>query len=568
MLRVGAFAMPLAFLPGIVDEFVLPKLLLARLLVVVLGVLLVTRWSMQRAITWRRTPLDVPLLAFIASAMVSTVFAVNTIVAIFGTYDRWEGLLTICTYAFVYWLAVQFVSGETDARALTWSLLVSGYVIAVAAVLQAAFGLLGGGYFHYGANGPIRADVTLANPDFLGIFLAMLLPVAFAKLISRRPLMTRALAANMVVVFTLGLLLTYTRAAWLAALVGLVVVLSLRQGRFRVWPLAALAVVVIALVGVLAVARAGNGQGGLAEGLYARVTSIADVTAGTEGERLRTWSDTLPLIASRPIVGYGPDTFGLVYPTFQSTNTSGTLWDKPHEEALGVAATQGVIGLLAYLWLLVAFARAFWQGRKRRGAVALFGGWVAYEFATQVNFSYIPASMPFWLMAAAAIVTWAPPNEVVRIAKFELRQSVPALGAIGLASLLVLVLGVAMPFLADSAYYSAQAATDRQVARSQIAQAQALAPFEAAYATQAGDLALDLDVNDNPSADADWSAALQAYQMAADLGSYAPETFRHLAITYDHFGDHADAIAAAKRALELDRFDPDSKALLAKLTAP
>ena len=35
--------------------------------------------------------------------------------------------------------------------------------------MQSAFGLLGGGYFRDGTNGPIRADVTLANPDFTGV---------------------------------------------------------------------------------------------------------------------------------------------------------------------------------------------------------------------------------------------------------------------------------------------------------------------------------------------------------------------------------------------------------------
>src|SRR5438876_1366313 len=197
VLRAAAFLLPLAFLPNIVDEFVLPKLLLARLLIAVSVVLLLVRWLQQGTVTWKRTRLDLPLLAFIGSAALSTVFAVNRNVAIFGTYDRWEGLLTIVTYALVFWLAVQLIYGETDARGLTWSLLTSGYVIAAVAVLQSAFGLLGGGYFE--GPGLIRADATLANPDFLGIFLAMLLPVAFAKLLSRRPATTRILAGNVVV---------------------------------------------------------------------------------------------------------------------------------------------------------------------------------------------------------------------------------------------------------------------------------------------------------------------------------------------------------------------------------
>ena len=569
MLRAGIFLLPLAFFPSLVDEFVLPKLLITRLLVLVLAVLLLIGWSLQRAITWKRTPLDWPLVALIVAAALSSIFAVNQVVAIFGTYDRWEGLLTIVTYALLFWLAIQFISGEPDARGLTWSLLISGYIVAVAAVLQAGFGLLGGGYFTLD-GGAIRADVTLANPDFLGIFLAMLLPIAVAKLISQRPLYSRILAANLVVVLTLALVLTYARAAWIGALVGIFVVVSLRRGKVHVWPALAFGAALLIGVAILAGARAtqtGTNQASVVNSIYARVISVADLSTGSANQRLLTWRDTLPLIASRPILGYGPDSFGLVFPQFNTVNQQGTLWDKPHEELLGTAATLGVVGAIAYVWVIVAFVRAFWVGRRRRGAVALFGGWVAYEIALQVNFSYLPASAPFWLFAAAAIVTWNPNVQPARLLAFPRLAATlaPALGSLLLAALVIP--GVVLPYIADADYYSSQAASDLQQGRSLIAQARTLAPFEATYATQAGDFALDLDSNGNPSADADWASALEAYSDAARLGSYAPETFQHLAITEDHFGDHPAAIAAARRAVELDPFDASSQALLAKLTS-
>src|SRR5207245_2089026 len=158
VLRVAVFLLPLAFLPNVVDEFVLPKLLLARLLIAVACVALLARWLQQGSLTWKRTPLDLPLLAFIVSAALSTVLAINHNVAVFGTYDRWEGLLTIVTYGLIFWLTVQLLSGESDARGLIWSLLVSGYIIAAVAILQSAFGLFGGGYFTTG-NNIIRPDV-------------------------------------------------------------------------------------------------------------------------------------------------------------------------------------------------------------------------------------------------------------------------------------------------------------------------------------------------------------------------------------------------------------------------
>src|SRR5437016_3163453 len=193
ILAIAVFVIPLSFAPSLVDEFVLPKLLLARLLVMVLAVVLVAGWMRSGAVTWKRTALDLPLLAFIGSAAISTIFAVNLNLAIFGTYDRWEGLITIATYALLFWLAVQVLARDGDSEWITWSLLSSGYVIAAVAVLQAGFGVLGGGYF---LSPYIRADATMAHPDFLGVFLAMLLPIAAAKLIGLRSATTRLLAAN------------------------------------------------------------------------------------------------------------------------------------------------------------------------------------------------------------------------------------------------------------------------------------------------------------------------------------------------------------------------------------
>jgi O-antigen ligase len=568
VLRGAAFLLPLAFLPNIVDEFVLPKLLLARLLIGILIVLLLVRWLREGAIVWKRTPLDLPLLAFIGTAALASLFAVNRNVAVFGTYDRWEGLLTIVSYALLFWLALQLLSGEAEARGLIWSLLISGYIVGAVAIMQSGFGLLGGGYF-LGANGVTRADATLANPDFTGIFLGMLLPVAFAKLVSRRPAITRVLAANLVVVLALGLVATYTRAAWIGAVVGVIVVLVLRRGRFHVWPLVIAASVVIVgfavATGVAASTRTSAG-GGVGHAVLARIASIADLSSGTQNERLGTWADTFPLVASRPILGWGPDTFGLVYPQFETSNKLGVLWDKPHQDALGVAASQGILGLLAYFWILVAFVRAFWRGRHLRGAVALFGGWVAYIVAIQFDFSWIPTSFPLWLFAAAAIVTWAPELKVVRVAAFPRRIALPVLGAGAVVLLLLMIPALVMPYVADADYYATQAAADLGQARATIAQARSLAPYEATYAIEAGNYALNLDQNGNPASNADWPAAEEAYQMAARLGSYSPEMFRELAIVDEHLGDHAGAVTAARRALELDRYDPDSRKLLKSLT--
>jgi hypothetical protein len=426
---------------------------------------------------------------------------------------------------------------------------------------------MGGGYFLQGTN--IRADVTLANPDFAGIFLAMLLPLAFAKVVSRRPATSRVVAANVLIVIAIGLLVTFTRAAWIGAIVGVIVVLALRRGRVHFWPiLISMAVIVIGFVLFAAFvgSRPSTAQGSFGNTLMARVVSIADLSSGTtEGKRLSVWGDTLALIAHRPLLGYGPDTFGLVYPDFQTSNRFSTLWDKPHQDALGVAASQGILGLVAYAWILVAFIRAFWQGRYLRGAVAVFAGWVAYEVSIQADFSWIPVSAPFWLFAAAAVVTWAPDVKPIRVVQFPRRVAIPALLGSSLLLVAMLIPMVIFPYVADARYYETQAAPNLQVARSTIAQARQFAPYEAVYAIESGNYALNLDQNGKPASNADWAAAREAYETAARLGSFSPEMFRELAVVDEHLGDHAAAVAAAQRALQLDRYDPASQKLVARL---
>ena len=328
---------------------------------------------------------------------------------------------------------------------------------------------------------------------------------------------------------------------------------------------AAALVIALGAIAGIALARPSSAQGGIVYNVYSRVVSSLDTNSGSVAGRLTVLKDTPALIASRPIFGYGPDSFGLVFPLFQTSSRNAVLFDKPHEEALGVLATQGIVGFIAYVWILVAFVRAFWAGRHQRGAVALFAGWVAYQVSMQVDFSYIPTAVPFWLFAAAAIVTWAPDLRSVRVAAFPRGVAIPTLAAGSLALAALAVPAIVLPYLADADYYSSQAAITLAESRATIAQARSFAPYEAAYAIEAGNDALNQDANGVPAPDADWLAAREAFETAARLGSYSPEMFRDLATVDEHLGDHAAALAAARQALQLDRYDPDSQALLKKL---
>ena len=209
-LRSGVFLLPLAYFWGTYDRYVLPKLVLGRALVIGLLLLFVARAMVTRTVSFRRTPLDLPLLAFIVSASLSTLVAYNRNVAVFGTYARYDGLLTILTYVALFWLSVQALAGPDDARSLLRVLLASGYVVAAAAIVQSIVDSATQGTL-------VAAAGSLGQKNVLGIFLVMLAPVAVRELLEADFWSRRILYLNLVAVLSTALVLSLSRSAWLGA---------------------------------------------------------------------------------------------------------------------------------------------------------------------------------------------------------------------------------------------------------------------------------------------------------------------------------------------------------------
>ncbi|HET9050486.1 MAG TPA: O-antigen ligase family protein, partial [Candidatus Dormibacteraeota bacterium] len=303
-----------------------------------------------------------------------------------------------------------------------------------------------------------------------------------------------------------------------------------------------------------------------ARAVTSRVTSLATPEGGTGGTRIHIWRDTLALVASRPITGYGPDSFGLEFPRFATGDwTPDSVLDKAHSDVLQVAATQGVVGAAAYLWLLGATTLMLWRQRRRPECAALLGAFVAYELTVQLNFSYLPSAAPFWIFLAAAAVAASPDRRYRRELPAVPRRAVAAGACTALAA--IGYPAVVQPFRADATYLAALgAAIDRpQDASADTAVARDEAPWEAAYAAEAGNLAEGLDAADQPAPDARWAAARDAYTMADRLGCADPAVFRHLALADLRLGLEGEALAAARRAVALDRFDGGNTALLRRL---
>jgi O-antigen ligase len=273
-------------------------------------------------------------------AAVVVLYAAQTLYS--GDFSK--GLQNVCFFVAPFTVAYGLLSDVTwDRRLLTWALIVIG-VEAAAFVLIGSTEWLSRSLFWNDQvirsnefHTYFRVNSVFWDPNVYGRYLALVIVIATAALLWVKERRTFALLAILVGVLWLGLAQTFSQSSYIALLGGLAMLAALRWS-WR-WTLAAVAV---GAIGAVLVVLLVGGSGKL---------NVSRLNVDTSG-RANLVSGGLDLFAERPIWGYGSGSFQHAYRD-HATNK-----DLPvsisHTEPVTVAAEQGLIGLAAYLSLLVA----------------------------------------------------------------------------------------------------------------------------------------------------------------------------------------------------------------------
>lgn len=255
-----------------------------------------------------------------------------------------------------------------------------------------------------------------------GAILAMYFPVALAYLWSNKlGINSKILIGFVMMIFTLGIILSYTRAAWVSLAAALVLFLII-LARVRFWIIALIA------IGVLGGAfffqddilmRLEKNRQDSSGDLSEHVNSITNVaTDASNLERINRWSAALRMFEERPVFGFGPGTYKFHYARYQhssqltiiSTNF-GDLGNA-HSEYFGPLAETGVLGLVTFL-LIIGVAVYYYvilyiRIKNREIRIALIG--TLLGFATYIVHGFLnnfldldKASVPFWGFLAVLV---------------------------------------------------------------------------------------------------------------------------------------------------------------------
>jgi O-antigen ligase len=405
ILPLLAVMVPLLITPGLLFHYDSAPAVIALSLAAAALMLYPRRLAASLSAVWQQTAGRwLVVLAALQLGWYITTSATSThpLTSFLGTNWRRLGAVTVLSMMILVILAAAHLIGRPERARLLLR------VMAVVAIVGSLYGIAQ--YFdvdpfqviaaYHAKDGDatiVRPPGTLGHADYFGWWLAISLFCALAEA-SIETTAWRVLGFSSAFLCGTAILLSGTRAAILAALVGLVCLATLSRFRpARNHVLAGL--LAIAAFTALFLSPAGGY-------LRARVRWSSDESFG--GGRPLLWRDSLRMAAVHPLTGFGPESFAAEFPPFQSVELSRQLPDfyheSPHNSALDALVGEGIPGLVIFLgWGALAILTTRLCLRQRSGLqLALISALAAA--ATVSLFSVVTAGTLFATLLVIALL--------------------------------------------------------------------------------------------------------------------------------------------------------------------
>jgi len=437
-LLILAVAIPPLISLKMEDVIELPKITLFRMVILTMSIAWLVK-RMERGnpnfkeqskgfdslTSWLRgSPLNLPVVAFLLVSVISTLISADVRISLVGVYKFYFwGLFSVIGYTLLYFLLIDNFA-ENRIGTLLKAMLLGSFPVAIYGICQR----LGLEFLDWaGGSSSARVWSTLGNSNFLGGYLIMVIPLGLCVIVSTHYYRnSRRLLSKPLLVLLIGLLVsclvyTLSRGAWLGLLACLVVWASFigRDSikKSRKWLiLASVACVVFPIVfghQWKIKSPVSESRQGETEDVVGRAISITNLREPNISARIETWKISLSMMKKRPLFGWGLDNFGTIYPRYitpKFVRSAGRdmLQSYAHNEFLQVGATMGIIGLMVYAWLIIAFfkllIRLIRKGEEdtRVFLVGILSSSVGLMVYSQFHFSVVTTSIMFWLFMGIA----------------------------------------------------------------------------------------------------------------------------------------------------------------------
>lgn len=318
-LAIGALAVVLVASPFRafeLDRFFVPKELAlhATALIAVMACL----WGARRVAMDR---VDTVLAVFAALSILSAIFATNHWLALRSLGITLSGLA-------IFWCA-RAVADAGMRRPLVAAVIVAG-VLGAASSLAQAYGVTSDWFTLSRAPGG-----TLGNRNFVAHLSAIVAPLIVWYAVTARRVIAVPVCAVGAGIVAAALVLSRSRAAWLALLVvGIIFAIPMWRAAHRVPHADAgrriVFLAALSIVGVAVALALPNRLNWKSDSPYLdSVRGVVDYSSGSGKGRLIQYRNTLHMVAQHPVLGVGPGNWAVRYPHYAVRNDPSLTHDDP-----------------------------------------------------------------------------------------------------------------------------------------------------------------------------------------------------------------------------------------------
>jgi len=466
---------PLVFASNTSELFEFNKMWLTFILTIFIAGAWFTKVILEKKISIQRTPLDIPILLFLLSQIISSIFTLDGHISWWGYYSRFNGgLLSTITYIFLYYAFVSNLEVKHVLKTLKITLL--------SAVIVALWGLPS----HFGYDPTclvfrgtldtscwtdafkptVRIFSTLGQPAWLAAYLATLIPLIAAYAIKNpkfeftnwKFIVYMAIA----ILFYFDLIFTDTRAGflafWIANVIFWIILFIKKFFTRKVFLRVFLTFNAILLICTFTVHNPINAINkftlpGIKENLAQKKVSQIPAASNSASEnsliqpkpvggtdsgdiRKYVWQGAIDAWKANPIFGTGVETFAFAYYKFRPAGHNLTsewdyLYNKAHNEYLNYLTTTGLFGLGSYLLFIGLFTflttkpllssstkePRVWEAQLL--TIGLFTGWLSILVTNFFGFSVVIMNLFLFLIPAFVFIL----NEALPNKKIELQTT-------------------------------------------------------------------------------------------------------------------------------------------------
>ena len=404
ILQIGALAVvvAVAMLHAFeLDRFFIPKELVLHLTALLAGLVLLS--GMLRT---RMTRIDLLLASYLLLGVVAALFATNPWLAIRAIAISVSGVV-------IFWIARALREAGLE-RALLGGLAVAVVLAAITCLLQT-----------YGIDLTVFSENrapggTLGNRNFVAHIAAFGLPLVLLAALRARSGSAFLIASLGVMTVTASLVLTRSRAAWLAFaamllvfFVAVIVSPPVRRDG-RTWR-RLMAIVILAGCGVAAALLIPNTLRWRSDNPYLEtVKRVADYQEGSGRGRLVQYEQSLRMAIRHPLLGVGPGNWSVEYPEHAARNDPSmsdsdggmTTNPWPSSDWVAIVAERGLLAaaLLALAFLSIAIAGFRQLTRARDAEEGLLAATLLGTLVGAVVTGLFDAVL---LLAVPALIIWA-----------------------------------------------------------------------------------------------------------------------------------------------------------------